>query len=59
MYVCVCVCVPVLVVSAVAVCPLQAEMKFPEDYPYSPPKFRFLTNITHPNVYPVSWRVLH
>lgn len=30
----------------------KAEMKFPEDYPYSPPKFRFLTNITHPNVYP-------
>ncbi|KAK4204325.1 ubiquitin-conjugating enzyme/RWD-like protein, partial [Triangularia verruculosa] len=31
---------------------LQAEMVFSEDYPYSPPKFRFLNTITHPNVYP-------
>ncbi|KAK0674125.1 ubiquitin-conjugating enzyme/RWD-like protein [Cercophora samala] len=31
---------------------LQAEMSFTEDYPYSPPKFRFLNPITHPNVYP-------
>ncbi|KAL7922420.1 ubiquitin-conjugating enzyme/RWD-like protein [Trichoderma austrokoningii] len=31
---------------------LQAEMKFPADYPYQPPVFRFLTpNIIHPNVY--------
>jgi len=31
---------------------LKAEMKFPNDYPYAPPTFRFLTkNITHPNVY--------
>ncbi|PHH63405.1 hypothetical protein CDD81_6006 [Ophiocordyceps australis] len=31
---------------------LRTEMKFPDDYPYQPPKFRFLTkNITHPNVY--------
>ena len=32
---------------------LQAEMKFPNDYPYQPPTFRFLTrNIYHPNIYP-------
>ena len=29
-------------------------MKFPVDYPYSPPKLRFLTPILHPNVYTVS-----
>ena len=30
----------------------QAEMRFPNDYPYQPPTFRFLTkNICHPNVY--------
>lgn len=27
-------------------------MQFPEDYPYSPPRFRFLTPICHPNIYP-------
>lgn len=27
-------------------------MTFPHDYPYSPPKFRFLRPITHPNIYP-------
>lgn len=28
-------------------------MKFPSDYPYQPPSFRFTTkNICHPNVYP-------
>ncbi len=28
-------------------------MRFPHDYPYQPPTFRFLTKgITHPNVYP-------
>lgn len=32
----------------------QAELKFPMDYPYSPPRLRFLTPILHPNVYPVS-----
>lgn len=26
-------------------------MQFPEDYPYSPPKFRFLIPIYHPNIY--------
>lgn len=26
-------------------------MKFPQDYPYSPPSFRFLRTITHPNIY--------
>ncbi|KAM5342342.1 hypothetical protein ACJ41O_013308 [Fusarium nematophilum] len=31
---------------------LKAEMKFPVEYPYQPPTFRFLTkNICHPNVY--------
>lgn len=30
----------------------KAEMKFPMEYPYSPPKLRFLTPILHPNVYP-------
>lgn len=29
----------------------KAELKFPIDYPYSPPKLRFLTAILHPNVY--------
>lgn len=29
----------------------KAEMKFPIDYPYSPPRLRFLTPILHPNVY--------
>lgn len=30
----------------------QAEMLFPDDYPYAPPKFRFLHPIYHPNIYP-------
>ncbi|KAH6611319.1 ubiquitin-conjugating enzyme rwd [Trichoderma cornu-damae] len=31
---------------------LKAEMRFPPDYPYQPPAFKFLTpNIVHPNVY--------
>ena len=30
----------------------RAEMVFSDDYPYSPPKFRFLIPITHPNIYP-------
>jgi ubiquitin-conjugating enzyme E2 R len=30
----------------------KAEMTFGDDYPYKPPKFRFLTHITHPNIYP-------
>ncbi|KAK7432527.1 hypothetical protein QQZ08_001092 [Neonectria magnoliae] len=31
---------------------LKAEMRFPSDYPYQPPSFRFLTKgICHPNVY--------
>ncbi|KAK2595162.1 hypothetical protein QQS21_007122 [Conoideocrella luteorostrata] len=31
---------------------LQAEMRFPGEYPYQPPAFRFLTKrICHPNVY--------
>ncbi|RXG60940.1 Ubiquitin-conjugating enzyme E2 R2, partial [Armadillidium vulgare] len=28
-----------------------AHMKFPPDYPYSPPSVRFLTKVWHPNVY--------
>lgn len=34
--------------------PLQARLKFPIDYPYSPPAFRFLTKMWHPNIYEVS-----
>ena len=30
----------------------RAEMVFTEEYPYQPPKFRFLLPITHPNIYP-------
>jgi ubiquitin-conjugating enzyme E2 R len=30
----------------------RAEMVFTEEYPYQPPKFRFLIPITHPNIYP-------
>ncbi|KAG6037184.1 hypothetical protein E4U41_005273 [Claviceps citrina] len=31
---------------------LRAEMKFPNEYPYEPPSFKFLTKgIRHPNVY--------
>ncbi|XP_055342219.1 ubiquitin-conjugating enzyme E2 R2-like [Paramacrobiotus metropolitanus] len=29
----------------------KAHMKFPQDYPYSPPSIRFLSKIWHPNVY--------
>ena len=32
---------------------LQAHMKFPPDYPYSPPSVRFITKVWHPNVYEV------
>lgn len=32
----------------------QAQVKFPIDYPYSPPTIRFLTKVWHPNVYEVS-----
>lgn len=34
--------------------PPQARLKFPIDYPYSPPAFRFLTKMWHPNIYEVS-----
>ena len=34
--------------------PNQARLKFPIDYPYSPPAFRFLTKMWHPNIYEVS-----
>ncbi|KAK7741039.1 hypothetical protein SLS53_005104 [Cytospora paraplurivora] len=30
----------------------KAEMTFPHDYPFAPPKFRFLRPIFHPNIYP-------
>ncbi|CAH1400142.1 unnamed protein product [Nezara viridula] len=29
----------------------KARMKFPQDYPYSPPTMKFLTKVWHPNVY--------
>ncbi|XP_059923477.1 ubiquitin-conjugating enzyme E2 R2-like [Gadus macrocephalus] len=29
----------------------KARMKFPIDYPYAPPAFRFLTKMWHPNIY--------
>ncbi|NXC56269.1 UB2R1 enzyme, partial [Aleadryas rufinucha] len=32
---------------------LQARLRFPIDYPYSPPAFRFLTKMWHPNIYEV------
>lgn len=35
----------------------QAHMKFPPDYPYSPPSIRFLTKVWHPNVYEVSAKI--
>ncbi|KAK9318387.1 ubiquitin-conjugating enzyme/RWD-like protein [Lipomyces starkeyi] len=30
----------------------KAEMRFPSDYPFNPPTFRFLRPFFHPNVYP-------
>ncbi|KAL4937102.1 hypothetical protein BDV06DRAFT_216142 [Aspergillus oleicola] len=30
----------------------KAAMKFPSNYPYSPPEFRFLRPLYHPNIYP-------
>jgi len=30
----------------------RADLKFPTDYPNSPPTMHFLTDIWHPNVYP-------
>ncbi|UYV63267.1 CDC34 [Cordylochernes scorpioides] len=30
---------------------VQAHVKFPIDYPYSPPSVRFLSKVWHPNVY--------
>lgn len=33
---------------------LQAQISFPVDYPYSPPAFRFLTKMWHPNIYEVT-----
>jgi len=34
-------------------CLFQAVMKFPADYPYSPPSVRFMSKMWHPNVYEV------
>ncbi|TSQ01603.1 Ubiquitin-conjugating enzyme E2 R2 [Bagarius yarrelli] len=31
----------------------KARIRFPIDYPYSPPAFRFLTKMWHPNIYEV------
>lgn len=30
----------------------KAELKFPEDFPNSPPEMRFITPMWHPNIYP-------
>ncbi|CAN8095894.1 unnamed protein product [Discula destructiva] len=30
----------------------KCEIMFPQDYPYTPPNFRFLKPLWHPNVYP-------
>jgi ubiquitin-conjugating enzyme E2 R len=30
----------------------KAKMTFPKDYPYSPPTFKFLRPLFHPNIYP-------
>ena len=37
----------------------QAHMSFPQDYPYSPPTFRFLTKMWHPNIYEVYAFIRH
>ena len=34
---------------------VQAQLKFPPDYPYSPPSMRFVTKVWHPNVYEVGF----
>lgn len=41
-----------VLINNVTVSP-QAHIKFPVDYPYSPPTFRFLTKMWHPNIYEV------
>ncbi|XP_023810336.1 ubiquitin-conjugating enzyme E2 32-like isoform X1 [Oryzias latipes] len=35
----------------------KARIKFPVDYPYSPPAFRFLTKMWHPNIYEVTTKL--
>nr|KAF6315630.1 ubiquitin conjugating enzyme E2 R2 [Myotis myotis] len=37
----------------------KAHIKFPIDYPYSPPTFRFLTKMWHPNIYEMTHRVVN
>lgn len=39
--------------SLLLIVSLQARLRFPIDYPYSPPAFRFLTKMWHPNIYEV------
>ena len=34
-------------------------MKFPADYPYSPPSVRFITKVWHPNVYEVRYHSIN
>lgn len=31
---------------------LQAELSFPTNYPDKPPKFKFITEMFHPNIFP-------
>jgi ubiquitin-conjugating enzyme E2 R len=37
---------------------MQAQLKFPHDYPYNPPTVRFLSKVWHPNVYEVSMKII-
>lgn len=30
---------------------LHASIEFPQDYPYNPPKFKFVQKMFHPNIY--------
>lgn len=30
----------------------KCQMIFPKNYPFSPPIFKFITNLNHPNIYP-------
>lgn len=49
-----------LLLSTSFICPrFQARIKFPVDYPYSPPAFRFLTKMWHPNIYEVEHTHTH
>lgn len=37
----------------------KALLRFPTDYPYSPPRVKFLSDMWHPNVYEVSISMTH